>query len=281
MQLFLCLACLRLTLAQPSLLDFEEVVRQNPYNAAAHNNLGLALKNAGRPAEAIKRFETALLIDPAYGRAYNGLGSTKQLLGDASEAAKGFTTAISLLPTLGGAYTNLGNALRLLGNPDAAVTVLKHGLQLNTQNPAAYTNLGAALHAAGDSKGAIAFLTVATNMAANDVNALTNLGAALEAIGRLSEAEAAYERGLVLQPDSVEVRHSPAACGHLAAWVWPVASPRWHPHQLRAAAHGRALAWWQLHINRGNVLKGAGRLKEAITAYTTALQLRGADGVTG
>ena len=138
------------------------------------------------------------------------------------------------MPTLSGAYTNLGNALRVLGKPEAAVVVLKQGLELNGQSPAAYTNLGIAMHAMGASSDSVQWLALAARMAPTDISVITNLGGALEATSRLTEAQAAYERGV------------------------------------------------ELHMNRGKVLRRAGRLEEAVTAfydymylylYTTALQL--------
>jgi Flp pilus assembly protein TadD len=48
---------------------WEAAVREAPWNARAHNNLGYAYYQAGRKDEAWREFETALLFDPQYDKA--------------------------------------------------------------------------------------------------------------------------------------------------------------------------------------------------------------------
>mmetsp|Transcript_32249 Transcript_32249/g.72751 ORF Transcript_32249/g.72751 Transcript_32249/m.72751 type:complete len:123 (+) Transcript_32249:401-769(+) len=61
------------------------------------------------------------------------------------------------------------------------------------------------MHAMGASSDSVQWLALAARMAPTDISVITNLGGALEATSRLTEAEAAYERGLILQPASIEL----------------------------------------------------------------------------
>ena len=49
----------------PESIDhFHEALRLNPYNASAHNNLGLSLLQSGKPGESVPEFEAALRLNP-------------------------------------------------------------------------------------------------------------------------------------------------------------------------------------------------------------------------
>jgi tetratricopeptide (TPR) repeat protein len=48
---------------------WEATVREAPWNARAHNNLGFAYYEAGRKADARREMETALLLDPKLDKA--------------------------------------------------------------------------------------------------------------------------------------------------------------------------------------------------------------------
>jgi tetratricopeptide (TPR) repeat protein len=47
---------------------FQKVVRSDPDNAYAHNNLGVALESVGKFEEALKSYERALELDPGNGK---------------------------------------------------------------------------------------------------------------------------------------------------------------------------------------------------------------------
>jgi Flp pilus assembly protein TadD len=46
----------------------------DPAHADAHNNLGVALRDLGRPAEAEQSYREALRLRPNYAEAHNNLG---------------------------------------------------------------------------------------------------------------------------------------------------------------------------------------------------------------
>ena len=56
-------------------------MRLDPGSAQAQNNLGLALVQAGKPAEAVVHFKAAVVARPDYREAQQNLARTLQLLG--------------------------------------------------------------------------------------------------------------------------------------------------------------------------------------------------------
>jgi tetratricopeptide (TPR) repeat protein len=85
------------------------------------NNLGFALRQTGRAADAAAAFRRAVTIDPAYASAHNNLGAALAELGRHAEAADAFARACALQPDDEAAAMNLGNARVQLGALDAAL----------------------------------------------------------------------------------------------------------------------------------------------------------------
>lgn len=66
--------------------------------AATHNNLGHALRNLGRYAEAKAAYATAIRLNPTDATAYASQGMISQLEGDVRAAIKLYHQALSILP---------------------------------------------------------------------------------------------------------------------------------------------------------------------------------------
>jgi Flp pilus assembly protein TadD len=64
------LACVQRQLDYASEISlWEASVREAPWNARAHGNLGYAYRLAGRIAEAEREYRSALILRPGYGKA--------------------------------------------------------------------------------------------------------------------------------------------------------------------------------------------------------------------
>ena len=72
--------------------------------------LGVALANAGRPAEALPEFEQAVHLDARDADAWNGLGVALLAVGRVPEGLAAVDRALALAPVLAGAHVN-----RILG----------------------------------------------------------------------------------------------------------------------------------------------------------------------
>jgi Flp pilus assembly protein TadD len=77
----------------------KQATRLRPDDVTAHNNLGLALADLGRFAEAEASYEQALRIAPAHAQAHANLGSTYKEQGRLDEAAACYEQALHLDPT--------------------------------------------------------------------------------------------------------------------------------------------------------------------------------------
>ena len=77
---------------------WSDTVAHAPENQGAHNNLGLALREAGRSTEAIAEFEAALQAQPDYAGAHNNLGIELRQSGRTAEAITQFQAALGPQP---------------------------------------------------------------------------------------------------------------------------------------------------------------------------------------
>jgi len=77
---------------------YTDIVAKSPNKARPHNNLGDALKKAGRAQEAGPRFERALELQPEYPDALNNLATIYNSSGRTQEALQLLSYALALNP---------------------------------------------------------------------------------------------------------------------------------------------------------------------------------------
>jgi tetratricopeptide (TPR) repeat protein len=124
---------------------WSDVVAKRPQNSRGHTNLGYALAQAGRAAEAIAAYERALALDPSNPEAHNNLGEALGRLGRLDEAVAHLDEAVRLKPGYAEAYNNLGNAAAVAGDLDAALSHYRRALRLRPGYAQAHNNLAVAL----------------------------------------------------------------------------------------------------------------------------------------
>ena len=86
---------------------YTDMVAKSPHKARPHNNLGDALKKAGRFKEAGPHFERALELQPAYPDALNNLATIYNRSGRRQEALQLLLRALALEPGHRQARSNL------------------------------------------------------------------------------------------------------------------------------------------------------------------------------
>jgi predicted O-linked N-acetylglucosamine transferase (SPINDLY family) len=147
-----------------------EAVRLRPEAAPAHNNLGLALFDAGNLTEAEEAFRHALETDPGY--------------------AKG--------------HYNLGNLLRRSEQPEAAEASLREALRLQPRYPQALNALGVVLDELGRDDEAARAFNQAIRLAPRYHKPLLNYGNLFARLKRFDKAHSCYEQAITLKKDYLE-----------------------------------------------------------------------------
>ena len=176
-------------------------------NYRAHTNLGQALTAAGRSAEALPAFETAIRLRPDFAEARNYHGVALMDRGDVERAAVEFGHAVRLLPRFVEARNNLGLALAQMGRLPEAVTEFKEAIRLSPAFAPAHTNLGIALAQLGRLDEAAVAFREAARLQPDSVETHLNLAAALTDLGRVAEAIGQYDLALRLDPASAAAQH--------------------------------------------------------------------------
>jgi protein O-mannosyl-transferase len=122
-----------------ALAHLEHAIALRPAYPEAHNNLGLALTQSGRPPEAIPHFETSLRLKPNVYQTHNNLGIALASSGRAEEALRAFERAAKLNPAMPNIHENWAKALVLLGRKQEAAERFAFAARLR-QIPAGQRN---------------------------------------------------------------------------------------------------------------------------------------------
>ena len=249
------------------LVLYETTLAKNPACWMAHNNLGMALADAGHVHEAIFHLEQALKLRPNFPEAENNLGYDLTVLGRPQDAIAHHERALKLQPNFAEAHNNLGFALATLGRTAEAMGHFSEALRQKPNLPVAHFNFGLALANSGRTTEAIAQFTEAVRLKPDYHEAEVNWGIGLVLTNRVAEALPHIERALELNPDYAD--------GH-ATYARVLASLG---RLDEAVSHyGRALelnpANADAHLNLSNLLRQMGRTDEANAHYQEAMRLR-------
>jgi protein O-mannosyl-transferase len=180
---------------------YEATLARNPHAWMAHNNLAIALVDAGRASEALPHYEAALKLRPNYAEAENNYGYALTSLDRAAEALPHLQRAVQLQPKYAEAHNNLGRALMALGRADEGRAAFAEAVRLNPNFPIALVNLGLAHATAGQTAQALPHFARAAELDPNYADAELNWGIALVLGGRVTEALPHFERAVRLRPD--------------------------------------------------------------------------------
>lgn len=125
---------------------FRSVLARNPDSWIAHNNLGKELLgDKAQLAVALEHFERALALRPEYAEALNNLGLALTQLGRPAEAIPYLERSVRIQRNSYQAFNNLGIALASSSRPAEALTAFQQAARLNPGLPNIHENWGKAL----------------------------------------------------------------------------------------------------------------------------------------
>lgn len=172
---------------------YRRIVRLDPGDAAAHADLGAALRRSGDLAGAEAACRKAVALDPGHAEARNNLGVVLQARGESAAALTAFGQAAGLgYPP---AHANLGGALFVLDRIEESEAAYRRAIDLDGGFAGAHDGLGVVLLAAGRLDDATVCFRRATGLDPGLAEAWYNLACAEG--GGLTDGEAATVKGLL------------------------------------------------------------------------------------
>jgi tetratricopeptide (TPR) repeat protein len=165
-------------------------------DASLYHDLAVAARAAGNVAEALKAEQAALALEGQNPAALNGLGLLHAEAGRAAEAAASFAQAANLDPSNASYWTNLGNARRELGELPQAASAYRRALDADPGFGDAANGLGTILVQTGKPADAVPLFERAVQQAPDFYEARLNLGIALQESGQAARAAGVY-RGIL------------------------------------------------------------------------------------
>jgi Flp pilus assembly protein TadD, contains TPR repeats len=140
---------------QKQLPDLKKKVDQNPNDATAHKNYGIALYATKNYKDAATQYEKAVELNPKDSVAYNNLGNTYRDLEQTDKAIDAYKKAIDLNPKSLNTYANLANIqLYTKDKPQDAIATYKQGLKALPKSSQLEFLLGIAYEQSGDKENA-------------------------------------------------------------------------------------------------------------------------------
>jgi tetratricopeptide (TPR) repeat protein len=246
---------------------WSDEVARFPNNAAVHDNLAVALSEAGRLQEALRHWRRALEIKPDYAGAHFNLGIALGKAGRAEEAIEQYEQVLRISPDDAASHLNLGNALQQAGKTQEAVTRYEEALRIQPGFAEAHYNLAVTLAQLGRLPEAIAHGEQAVRLEPDFARAHNILGLALERVGRTGEAIAHWERALRIDPDYADAHCNLGAALGRAGRVAEAIQ-----HLQQAVRLGSEDA--EAQYNLGVALERTGRMSEAMGRYAEALRIK-------
>jgi superkiller protein 3 len=184
---------------EASIPKWRKAVELGPSEAAAHNNLGVALAETGKIDEAIAHYNRALELSPRYPDAHNNLGEALIVKRRIAEAIAHFEKALEVDPRHAGSHANLGAMLAQQGKAGQAIPHLQKAIEYKPDSASAHRNLGLALAITGKLEDASRVLVQGVKLTdGRDVTMLDLLSRIYAEMGRFTEAVQSARRALAV-----------------------------------------------------------------------------------
>lgn len=130
--------------------QYQELLKENPMDAEARNNLGSVYQELGYYEKAEAEFRKAVLLKPDYLGAHNNLGVALYKKGNLDGALREFQSLLEANPRDVQSLTNLGVVLKKQGDLLRANSAFQRVLQIDPTHAEAHYNLAITLEEEGE-----------------------------------------------------------------------------------------------------------------------------------
>ncbi len=127
---------------EDAIKDFETAVLIDPEDPNAYKNLGYAFIKIGKDDKAVENYELALKYDSTDTKTMYVLGLEYQRMGNYEKAAQMFQKILDLEPGNADALSNLALTYDMMGEPQRAMSAYNQALAHAPDNPDLYFNRG-------------------------------------------------------------------------------------------------------------------------------------------
>lgn len=175
---------------------FQHVLRIDPGNYLAWDNLGAALTELGRQDEAMEAFNRSIRFNPRYHNAYHNRAQLLIQRGKIADALKDFDRCIAANPNWKVSYVNRALARHATGDTEGAISDLTAAIRIDPALQEGYLNRGALHKAMRDWERARSDFEKVIELAPEGPRGYGYLGSLLHEQGRYSEAISEFGRAL-------------------------------------------------------------------------------------
>ena len=176
-----------------------EVLRSQPHNSMAHQNVGAFLEKQGNDDAAIGQYREAVRLDAKAAQAHYQLALLLYKKGAYDESANHFAEAARILPLRSVKMQNdIAVALYMAGRNDQAIEAFRDALAIDSRFWPAYRNMGTALQKAGKFQDAVESFQSALRLNPDAIDIYNDLANSYFRLSQKSLAIAALKRGLEL-----------------------------------------------------------------------------------
>jgi tetratricopeptide (TPR) repeat protein len=190
----------------------DKAIALKPDYTDAYYNLGIALRDLGRPDEALASYDKAIALKSDHAELHYNRGNVLRDLKRPEEALTSYNRAIVLKPDHADAFNNRGAALLDLKRPEEALASYDEAIGLKPDHADAYNNRGNALRELKRPEEALASHDKAIALKPYFAEAHYNRGIALMELKRSEEALAGYDKAIALKPDYADAHWNQSLC---------------------------------------------------------------------
>uniref|UniRef100_A0A803LZH9 protein O-GlcNAc transferase n=1 Tax=Chenopodium quinoa TaxID=63459 RepID=A0A803LZH9_CHEQI len=251
----------------------EEALRIDPHFAECYGNMANAWKEKGNIDVAIRYYLIAIELRPNFADAWSNLANAYMRKGRVTEASQCCRQALALNPNLVDARCTLGNLMKAQGLVQEAYNCYVEALRVQPKLPVAWSNLAGLFTETGDYNNAVQCYKEAIKHKPTCVDAYLNLGNVYKTLGMPQEAMLCYQHSLQIRPDYA------IAYGNLGSIYYEQGQM-----DMAIAHFERAIALCFetpqvsnllfIVMIKGNALKDAGRVEDAVQYYRQCLSLQ-------